>query len=107
MLKGRISAGDWIMAVDGEDVSHFSVTEVTAVMARKYEYERTLTVLRRKDSQLSSQQQYSSGSNNVGPSPGGGGHYYYGQGGGETGSLGGTSYQSGYSYGHPSSSYNR
>jgi len=94
VLAGMIQPGDLMIAVDGQDVRHFSVTEVTAVMARKYEYERTLTILRRKAdynypdmNQLSLQH-------------GGGG--YYNTNVGETGSLGGTSYQSGYSYSHSS-----
>lgn len=89
VLAGMIQPGDLMIAVDGQDVRQFSVTEVTAVMARKYEYERTLTILRRKAdypdmNQLSLHGGYNN--NNVG----------------ETGSLGGTSYQSGYSYGHSS-----
>jgi len=101
-LAGMIQPGDLMIAVDGQDVRQFSVTEVTAVMARKYEYERTLTILRRKAiadymhmypdmNQLSLQQQTQT---QHGSSSG----YYNG----ETGSLGGTSYQSGYSYGHSS-----
>lgn len=46
VLYGKISPGDRILAVDGEDVSHFYLEEVTAIMSRKAGHERTLTILR-------------------------------------------------------------
>lgn len=44
-LADRISPGDRIVAIDGEDVSLMTVSEITTIMARKSEYDRTLTVL--------------------------------------------------------------
>jgi C-terminal processing protease CtpA/Prc len=44
-LVDRISAGDRIVAIDGEDVSLMTVSEITTIMARKADFERTLTVL--------------------------------------------------------------
>jgi len=44
-LVDKISPGDRIIAVDGEDVSHMTVSEITVMMSRKAEYERDLTVL--------------------------------------------------------------
>jgi hypothetical protein len=45
VLVDRISPGDRIVAIDGEDVSRMTVSEITAIMSRKAEYERRLTVL--------------------------------------------------------------
>lgn len=45
VLSEKIHPGDRIVAIDGEDVSHMSVSEITTIMARKSEFERTLTVL--------------------------------------------------------------
>jgi PDZ domain len=44
-LSDRISPGDRIVAIDGEDVSLMTVSEITTIMARKADFERTLTVL--------------------------------------------------------------
>jgi len=44
-LVNKISPGDRIIAIDGEDVSKMSVKEITIIMSRKAEYERNLTVL--------------------------------------------------------------
>ena len=44
-LVDRISPGDRIVAIDGEDVSLMTVSEITTIMARKGDFERTLTVL--------------------------------------------------------------
>jgi PDZ domain len=45
VLADKIAPGDRIVAIDGEDVSLMTVSEITSIMARKNEYERTLTVL--------------------------------------------------------------
>ena len=45
VLVDRISPGDRIIAIDGEDVSRMTVSEITTIMSRKAEYERRLTVL--------------------------------------------------------------
>mmetsp|Transcript_10657 Transcript_10657/g.17645 ORF Transcript_10657/g.17645 Transcript_10657/m.17645 type:complete len:847 (-) Transcript_10657:165-2705(-) len=45
VLAEKISPGDRIIAIDGEDVSRMTVSEITTIMARKSEFERTLTVL--------------------------------------------------------------
>lgn len=45
VLAEKISPGDRIIAIDGEDVSRMTVSEITTIMARKAEFERTLTVL--------------------------------------------------------------
>mmetsp|Transcript_3034 Transcript_3034/g.7153 ORF Transcript_3034/g.7153 Transcript_3034/m.7153 type:complete len:1073 (+) Transcript_3034:327-3545(+) len=45
VLVDRISPGDRIIAIDGEDVSRMTVSEITTIMSRKSEYERRLTVL--------------------------------------------------------------
>ena len=44
-LVDRITPGDRIVAIDGEDVSLMTVSEITTIMARKGDFERTLTVL--------------------------------------------------------------
>ena len=44
VLYGKLSPGDRILAVDGEDVSQFYLEEVTAIMSRKAGHERTLTI---------------------------------------------------------------
>jgi hypothetical protein len=45
VLADKISPGDRITAIDGEDVSRMTVSEITTIMARKAEFERVLTVL--------------------------------------------------------------
>jgi hypothetical protein len=45
VLVDRISPGDRIIAIDGEDVSRMTVSEITTIMSRKAEYERRLTLL--------------------------------------------------------------
>ena len=45
VLAEKVSPGDRIVAIDGEDVSLMTVSEITTIMARKSEFERTLTVL--------------------------------------------------------------
>lgn len=45
VLAHKISPGDRIIAIDGEDVSRMNVTEITSIMARKSDYERTLAIL--------------------------------------------------------------
>lgn len=45
VLVDRISPGDRIIAIDGEDVSRMTVSEITTIMSRKAEYERRLTIL--------------------------------------------------------------
>lgn len=45
VLAGKISPGDRIVAIDGEDVSRITVSEITTIMARKSEFDRQLTVL--------------------------------------------------------------
>lgn len=44
-LVEKVSPGDRIVAIDGEDVSLMTVSEITTIMARKSDFERTLTVL--------------------------------------------------------------
>ena len=46
VLADKVSPGDRIVAIDGEDVSLMTVSEITTIMARKSDFERTLTVLR-------------------------------------------------------------
>ncbi len=46
VLANRISPGDRIVSIDGEDVSRMTVPEITAIMARKSDFERVLTVLK-------------------------------------------------------------
>ena len=45
VLVDKISPGDRIVGIDGEDVSRMTVSEITTIMSRKADYERTLTVL--------------------------------------------------------------
>jgi len=45
VLSEKVSPGDRIVAIDGEDVSLMTVSEITTIMARKSDFERTLTVL--------------------------------------------------------------
>ena len=45
VLGEKISPGDRIVMIDGEDVSQMTVNEITTIMARKNEFERTLTIL--------------------------------------------------------------
>ena len=44
-LAEKISPGDRIIAIDGEDCSRMTVSEITTIMARKSDFERILTVL--------------------------------------------------------------
>ena len=44
-LADKITPGDRIVAIDGEDVSLMTVSEITTIMARKGDFDRTLTVL--------------------------------------------------------------
>ena len=46
VLASKVSPGDRIIAIDGEDVSRMTVPEITAIMARKSDFERNLTVLK-------------------------------------------------------------
>ena len=48
VLAENVSPGDRIIAIDGEDVSRMTVSEITTIMARKSEFERILTVLTTK-----------------------------------------------------------
>jgi hypothetical protein len=45
VLAEKISPGDRIIAIDGEDVSRMTVSEITTIMSRKSDYERILTIL--------------------------------------------------------------
>lgn len=45
VLAETISPGDRIVAIDGEDVSLMTVSEITTIMTRNAEFDRTLTVL--------------------------------------------------------------
>jgi len=45
VLAEKISPGDRIVSIDGEDVSRMTVSEITTIMARKSEFERMLTIL--------------------------------------------------------------
>jgi len=45
ILREKIFPGDRLEMIDGEDVSRMLVSEITSIMARKGEFERTLTIL--------------------------------------------------------------
>jgi C-terminal processing protease CtpA/Prc len=45
VLADKVSPGDRIVAIDGEDVSLMTVSEITTIMARKGDFERTLSIL--------------------------------------------------------------
>jgi len=45
VLSEKIFPGDRIVAVDGEDVSRMTVSEITSIMARKNDFNRELTVM--------------------------------------------------------------
>jgi hypothetical protein len=45
VLADTIFSGDRILAIDGENVSLMTVSEIATIMARKSEFERTLSVL--------------------------------------------------------------
>jgi hypothetical protein len=45
VLAEKISPGDRIIAIDGEDVSLMTVSEITMTMARKNDFERQLTIM--------------------------------------------------------------
>lgn len=88
VLVDRISPGDRIVAIDGEDVSRMTVSEITTIMSRKAEYERRLTVLTATVSGVSSSEMLSPTHSRSSPramSVGGGG---YGGDYSGTGSLG-------------------
>jgi C-terminal processing protease CtpA/Prc len=44
-LAESMGIGDRIIAVDGEDVSHINVAELTTIMTRKSDFERKLLVI--------------------------------------------------------------
>ena len=44
-LADKITPGDRIVAIDGEDVTLMTVSEITTIMARKGDFDRTLTIL--------------------------------------------------------------
>jgi hypothetical protein len=44
-LVDKVSPGDRIIGIDGEDVSRMTVSEITVIMSRKADYERSLTIL--------------------------------------------------------------
>ena len=45
VLADRVSPGDRIVEIDGEDVSRMNVREITTIMARKAEFERVLVIM--------------------------------------------------------------
>jgi C-terminal processing protease CtpA/Prc len=45
VLEEKISPGDRIIAIDGDDVSLMTVSEITMSMARKNDFERQLTIM--------------------------------------------------------------
>jgi hypothetical protein len=45
VMAEKISTGDRLVAVDGEDVSHMTLREIISTMARKDKFERSLTFL--------------------------------------------------------------
>jgi hypothetical protein len=53
VLTEKISPGDRIIAIDGEDVSRMNVSEITAIMTRKNDFERVLTILSTAKNQAS------------------------------------------------------
>lgn len=59
VLADKLHPGDRIIAVDGEDVSRMTVAEITTIMARKNDFERTLTILTSPKSSSSSNQIHS------------------------------------------------
>jgi len=61
-LADRVSPGDRIIEIDGEDVSRMTVSEITSIMARKNDFERILTVLTTaRDAEINSTAQVQSG----------------------------------------------
>jgi hypothetical protein len=44
-LVDKVSPGDRIIGIDGEDVGRMTVSEITVIMSRKADYERSLTIL--------------------------------------------------------------
>lgn len=45
VLVDKVSPGDRIIGIDGEDVSRMTVSEITVIMSRKADYDRNLTIL--------------------------------------------------------------
>jgi C-terminal processing protease CtpA/Prc len=54
-LKGMLSPGDKLVAVDGKDVTGMVVSQITSLMASKAERERRLTVITSVSAQQYSQ----------------------------------------------------
>ncbi|GAX13617.1 hypothetical protein FisN_14Lh373 [Fistulifera solaris] len=48
-LRGLLSSGDKLVALDGEDITLMTVSEVTSLITARSDQERTLTVLRKVD----------------------------------------------------------
>jgi len=66
-LADRISPGDRIIEIDGEDVSRMTVSEITSIMARKNDFERILTVLTTaRDAEINSTAQVPSQGSDMG-----------------------------------------
>jgi hypothetical protein len=59
-LKGMLSPGDKLVAVDGEDVTGMVVSQITSLMASKAERERRLTVLTSVSQQYSQSSEFKS-----------------------------------------------
>lgn len=99
VLAEKISPGDRITAIDGEDVSRMTVSEITTIMARKSDFERTLTVLTTpKQLSVATGSSSSMGQGQVSKSPTRGGEY---GGSGDVDSLAGSSVaNSSFSYRH-------
>mmetsp|Transcript_11656 Transcript_11656/g.16520 ORF Transcript_11656/g.16520 Transcript_11656/m.16520 type:complete len:893 (+) Transcript_11656:605-3283(+) len=49
VLLNKVHPGDRIIAIDGEDVSRMTMSEITIIMARKNEFERILTLVTTKN----------------------------------------------------------
>lgn len=90
VLADRVNPGDRIVAIDGEDVSRMTVSEITTIMARKSEFERVLTVL----TTLKREQQGQGQGQHVSSSSGGGGEGHQHGHEGDHGSVSGTSISS-------------
>ena len=74
VLAEKISPGDRIVAIDGEDVSLMTVSEITTIMARKSDFERALTILTTPRSTSSSMVLSSETATTSSSGGGGGGH---------------------------------
>ena len=44
-MKDRLSLGDWIVAIDGEDVTRMTYNDIISIICRKAEYDREFTVV--------------------------------------------------------------